>query len=303
MVMKIILAKPRGFCGGVDRAIGVVEKALEKFGAPLYVRHQIVHNDHVVKDFEGKGVVFVEDLSSVPAGSVVVLSAHGSAPTVFDEAKERELKVIDATCPLVTKVHDEAMRFHNEGYSIVLIGHKGHQEVVGTMGYAPMQIVESVSAVANVEGSKIAVLTQTTLSVDDTAKIISALHDRFLDLVGSKNICYATTNRQGAVKELARQCGLVLVVGSVNSSNSNRLVETAKKNGCNAYLINDKTEIDNSWFSGVEVLGLTSGASVPDSLVQEVVEFVKELDPGVFVETLNYVEENVHFSMPEELSD
>jgi len=305
MVSKIILPKPRGFCAGVDRAIEAVEKTLELFGKPVYVRHEIVHNQHVVKDLEKKGAVFVEELKDVPKGCVVVFSAHGVAPQVKKEAEQLGLKAIDATCPLVTKVHLEAIRFHRDGYKIILIGHKGHQEVIGTMGEAPMVLVESVEDVEKLnlkKFDKAVYLTQTTLSVDETKDIIKTLRKKFpqIEEPPKEDICYATTNRQEAVKQLAKKADLILVVGAFNSSNSNRMVEVAKACGVPAFLVPDKSHIKKEWFD-VDVLGLTSGASAPETLVNQIVEYVKELYPKVKVEEADYVKEEMFFPLPREL--
>lgn len=303
---KILLAAPRGFCAGVDRAIEIVEKALEIFGKPVYMRHQIVHNEHVVSRLEDLGAIFVEELHEIPDGSTVILSAHGVSPQVREEAKERGFRVIDATCPLVTKVHFEAIAFHKKGFEIILIGHKGHQEVVGTMGEAPMYLVETAEDVAHLEvknPEKVACLTQTTLSIDDTAEIMTALRAKFPNLTfpPKEDICYATTNRQNAVKAMAEKTDLVLVVGSVNSSNSNRLVDTAKRYGVDSYLIPDAGSIQDHWLTGVEVMGLTSGASVPDNLVQEVIAKIREISPDLVVEEFLHTKEDVEFRLPYEL--
>lgn len=307
MLERIILASPRGFCAGVERAIEVVEKALEIYGKPIYVKHQIVHNEYVVRSLQEKGAIFVEELQKVPRESYVIFSAHGVSPATRDEAQRRALKVIDATCPLVTKVHLEALRYQKDGYSIVLVGHLGHQEVNGTMGVAPMVLVERGEDVAKVEAEdsgKVACLTQTTLSMDDTVEIIKALRKRFPKMVTppSSDICYATQNRQNAVKELAKRCGLVLVVGSEMSSNSKRLVETAVQVGTPAYLIPDKNAIQASWLKDIRVAGVTSGASVPDILVDEVIGRLKETSANeVAVELLEVLKEDVEFSLPKEV--
>ncbi|MDP7323424.1 MAG: 4-hydroxy-3-methylbut-2-enyl diphosphate reductase [Candidatus Woesearchaeota archaeon] len=305
MVEKIILAKPRGYCAGVDRAIVTVENALEKFGKPVYVRHQIVHNHYVVAGLEKKGAIFIEELKEVPRGSVLVLSAHGSDPKIVDEAK-KQFTVIDAVCPLVTKVHLEARRFADKEYSLILIGHKGHQEVIGTMGEAPMQLVESVEDAQNVDvenPEKVLYLTQTTLSVDDSGKIIDVLKKRFPSIQAppKEDICYATTNRQSAVKELAEGCELILIVGSENSSNSNRLVETARYAGVESYLVPDKKMLVDKWLDGKKVIGISSGASVPDILVHQVIEKIKGKYPELAVEDVEVVKEDMAFSLPEQV--
>lgn len=298
MVKKILLANPRGFCAGAERAINVVEKALEIYGKPVYIRHQIVHNEYVVKSLENKGAITVEKLSEVPKGGVVVFSAHGVAPSVKTEAREMGLKTIDATCPLVAKVHLEAQRFAKEGYSIILIGHKGHQEVIGTMAYAEMELVGSVEDVAKLKKvDKIAYLTQTTLSMDDAKEIIDALKKKMPHIVSpaKEDICYATQNRQNIVKELAKEADVILVVGSETSSNSKRLVETAKKCGVKSYLVPDKSAIKKEKLSGV--IGITSGASVPEIFVQEIVDYL-----DVPVMNIGFVKEDIHFKLPKELS-
>ena len=307
MVDKIILASPRGFCAGVDRAIDIVEKALEINGAPIYVRHEIVHNQFVVKELEDKGVIFIEELKDVPDNNLVIFSAHGIPPVVREEAKARGLKTIDATCPLVTKVHFEALRYAKENCSIVLIGHKGHQEVIGTMGVTPMTLIETVEDVENLKienPEKVAVLTQTTLSMDDTSDIVEALKQKFPDVksLPKQDICYATQNRQNAVKEMAKQAELILVVGSTNSSNSVRLVETAKKSGAQSYLIPDPDTFDAHWFANIATVGVTSGASVPDELVFRLIGNIeKKLNKKIAVEKLEIVKENVDFGLPEEV--
>ena len=303
--MKIYLAAPRGFCAGVDRAIDVVEKALEIYGKPVYVRHQIVHNEHVISTLEQKGAVFVEDINDIPKGSVVIFSAHGIPPEVREEAKRRDLKSIDATCPLVTKVHLEAVRFHKQGYHIILIGKQGHQEVVGTMGHAPMDLVTSVADVAHLDGSweKIACLTQTTLSVDDAAIIKQALVQKYpqIQFPPLDDICYATTNRQEAVKDIAQHVDLLLVVGGTMSSNSQKLVDTAIAQGVRSYLIQSKDDIQEGWFDGVSSIGISSGASTPDNLVEDLLSFLKQKFDNVEVETIRVAEEEITFRMPREL--
>ncbi len=306
-IEKVLLAAPRGYCAGVDRAVETVEEALARFGAPIYVRKQIVHNIHVVRDLEGKGAIFVEELDEVPAGANVVLSAHGVAPEVYRDARERSLRVIDATCPLVTKVHNEAKKFARQGYDIVLIGHEGHEEVVGTMGEAPSSITligspEEAEKLELEGGERVAYLSQTTLSVDETNDVIDVLRKRFPVIQGPprEDICYATQNRQQAVKAIAPKSDVVLVIGSDNSSNSNRLAEVARSFGAKAYLIDDETEIESDWFEGARTVGVTSGASAPEWLVDRVVGYFR--DRGVTdVETVTVVEEDVHFALPKEL--
>jgi 4-hydroxy-3-methylbut-2-enyl diphosphate reductase len=305
---KLLLAKPRGFCAGVDRAIDVVQTALELFEAPVYVRHEIVHNKHVIQALAAKGAVFVEDIEQVPAGAVVIFSAHGVSPEVRATAKAKHLRVIDATCPLVTKVHMEALRFAKEGRSIILVGHAGHDEIVGTMGEAPecTQLVSSVEEAEKVQVSdpeRVAVTTQTTLGVDDTREIIEVLRRRFPKLLSpaSDDICYATQNRQGAVKLLAKQVEVILVLGSENSSNSRRLREVAEMAGARAYLIEDASRIDPAWLENVQCVGITAGASAPEHLVQGVVAYFR--NRGVEqVEEIEPVEEKVTFTPPPELA-
>jgi 4-hydroxy-3-methylbut-2-enyl diphosphate reductase len=305
---RVLLAKPRGYCAGVDRAVITVEKALELYGAPVYVRKQIVHNRHVVETLEKRGAIFVEETDEVPEGAIVVFSAHGVAPVVHQEAKQRELKAIDATCPLVTKVHAEARRFAREDYDILLIGHEGHEEVVGTTGEAPehIHLVDGPDDVANVtvrDPSRVVWLSQTTLSVDETLETVDRLKERFPDLQAppSDDICYATQNRQLAVKDIAAQCELVLVIGSTNSSNSKRLVEVALDAGADAaYLIDFASEIDPAWLDGVTTVGLTSGASVPEVLVAEVLGWLAERGYGEVEEVLS-AHEKLIFSLPQEL--
>ena len=307
MVKKVLLASPRGYCAGVERAVETVEKALDLYGPPVYVRKQIVHNLHVVRDLEARGAVFVDEETEVPAGETVVFSAHGVAPSVHVNAEARRLNTIDATCPLVTKVHVQARRYAADGYTVVLIGHAGHEEVVGTMGEAPDAIV-LVESVADVDAlsfppeQKLAYVTQTTLSVDETGDVIAALRRRFPAIYAPKkeDICYATSNRQWAVKEMLGEIELLLVIGSRNSSNSNRLVETARAGGVNAYLIDDETEIDERWTDGVEVVGVTSGASAPEKLVERVCEWFRAR--GVTeIEPYRLVNEDVEFRLPVEL--
>jgi 4-hydroxy-3-methylbut-2-enyl diphosphate reductase len=304
----VLLASPRGYCAGVDRAVQTVELALERYGAPVYVRKQIVHNSHVVARLEGLGAIFVEETDEVPAGAVVVFSAHGVAPTVHQEAAALGLRTIDATCPLVTKVHAEARRFDREDYDILLIGHEGHEEVVGTTGEAPerVHLVDGPEAVDGIEvrdPAKVAWLSQTTLSVDETMQTVAALRRRFPLLVDppSDDICYATQNRQVAVKEIAAESQLVLVVGSANSSNSVRLVEVAKDAGAAAaYLVDDVTHIDPQWLDGVTTVGVTSGASVPESLVSSVLGWLGERGYAD-VQQVTSAEERLTFALPHEL--
>ncbi len=300
----MILAAPRGYCAGVERAVETVEQALEARGAPVYVRKQIVHNLHVVRDLERKGAVFVDDETEVPEGALVVLSAHGVAPTVYANAEARGLSVIDATCPLVTKVHLEARRFAREGQTILLIGHEGHEEVVGTSGQAPDRVIlvgspEEARTVEVPDPSNVSYLTQTTLSVDETNEIIAVLRSRFpaIQAPPKDDICYATQNRQDAVKALARQADVVLVIGSVNSSNSNRLAEVAKEAGTPAFLVDDETEVLPEWLAGAEVVGVTSGASAPEWLVDRMIEFLRS-GGATEVEELRLTDEDVRFSKP-----
>jgi 4-hydroxy-3-methylbut-2-en-1-yl diphosphate reductase len=300
----ILLASPRGYCAGVDRAVQTVERALELYGAPVYVRKEIVHNKHVVEELRDRGAIFVETETEVPEGATVVFSAHGVAPSVHVGAAERQLRTIDATCPLVTKVHVEAKKFAAQGYTIVLIGHAGHEEVEGTMGEAPDQIVlvqdeDEVDQLEVADPTRIAYISQTTLSVDETQTIIVRLRERFPQIVGPRtdDICYATTNRQTAVKQLARESDLVLVVGSRNSSNSNRLVEVAREYGAASYLIDNETEVAEEWLDGVRVLGITSGASAPEGLVSELVERFRRRG-SVDVRELEVVSEDVRFMLP-----
>jgi len=298
----VLLAAPRGYCAGVERAVEAVERALVKHGAPVYVRKQIVHNLHVVRDLEAKGAIFVEEEADVPEGAVVVLSAHGVAPEVYRNAGARHLTVLDATCPLVTKVHLEARRFAGEGRWIVLIGHAGHEEVVGTTGQAPVRtiLVESVEDARTVEvpdPDGLSYLTQTTLSVDETNQIIEVLRERFPNIQAPprEDICYATQNRQDAVKEVARRSDVVLVIGSDNSSNSNRLAEVAREQGTPAYLVDDETEVNPAWLEGADVVGLTSGASAPEWLVDRVLAYLAATG-AIEVEEVRLTEEHLRFS-------
>ncbi len=305
---RVLLAKPRGYCAGVDRAVQTVEKALERYGAPVYVRKQIVHNTHVVRELEQRGAIFVEEAEEVPEGAVVVLSAHGVAPQVREEAAKRGLHTIDATCPLVTKVHSEAKRFAAQDYDILLIGHEGHEEVIGTTGEAPARIhlVDGPEGGADIEirdPAKVAWLSQTTLSVDETNETVAALRERFPMLLDppSDDICYATQNRQAAVKRIAAEAGLIIVVGSRNSSNSVRLVEVALDAGAAAaYLVDDASGIDPAWLEGIVTVGVTSGASVPEDLVSGVVGWLAEQGFST-VEEVEAVPERMVFALPHEL--
>ena len=305
---RVLLAKPRGYCAGVDRAVQAVEMTLERFGAPVYVRKQIVHNTHVVRALEQRGAIFVEETEEVPEGAVVVFSAHGVAPQVHQEAKERGLRTIDATCPLVTKVHNEARRFAAQDYDILLIGHEGHEEVIGTTGEAPARIhlVDGPAGSESVQvrdRAKVAWLSQTTLSVDETSQTVAALRDRFPQLLDppSDDICYATQNRQAAVKEIAADSDLVIVVGSRNSSNSVRLVEVALDSGAKAaYLVDDASGVVETWLAGVSTVGVTSGASVPEDLVSGVLARLAESGFDA-VEEVEAVHESMHFALPHEL--
>jgi 4-hydroxy-3-methylbut-2-enyl diphosphate reductase len=304
MTKTIMLANPRGFCAGVDRAIAIVERAIERFGAPIYVRHEVVHNRFVVEELAHKGAIFIEDLEDVPNGATLVYSAHGVPLSVRRQAEERGLNVFDATCPLVTKVHVEVKRMHKAGMEIVMIGHAGHPEVEGTMGQVPdsMYLVESVGDVARLEvqhPEALAYVSQTTLSVDETRDIIAALQARFPQIASPRkdDICYATQNRQDAVKRLAASCDLVIVVGSPNSSNSNRLREVASIKGVEAYMVDNATELNKVWFSGKNCIGVTAGASAPEVLVQAVIQRIREL--GEFaIRELEGVEENTTFALP-----
>jgi 4-hydroxy-3-methylbut-2-enyl diphosphate reductase len=309
--VRILLASPRGFCAGVDRAIEIVERALARFGPPVYVRHEIVHNRHVVDALRAKGAVFVEDPAEVPTGSLLVYSAHGVSPAVREAAAAQGLRTIDATCPLVTKVHVEAQRFARAGDEIVLIGHAGHVEVEGTMGHAPerIRLVETPADVARLEvadPTRLAVLTQTTLSVDDTRDVMEALRVRFpaIRLPRKDDICYATQNRQNAVKELVERAKLVLVVGAPESSNSNRLVEIARKAGATAHLVQTADEIEPAWLAGVDCVGVTAGASAPEILVEQVVERLRALAGGdAALESMPVIDEGVVFQLPAELRE
>ncbi len=307
VVKRVLLASPRGYCAGVERAVETVELALEHYGAPIYVRKQIVHNAHVVRDLEERGAVFVESEEEAPEGSTIVFSAHGVAPSVHVGAARRRLQTIDATCPLVTKVHVQARRYAAEGYTVVLVGHAGHEEVVGTMGEAPesMVLVESVAQAEAVDldaEAKVAYVTQTTLSVDETAEIIGTLRRRYPHIRAPRreDICYATSNRQWAVKELLAVVDLLLVIGSQNSSNSNRLVDVARAAGVAAQLIDDETEIREGWLQGVEVVGITSGASAPEKLVTRVCDWFRARGVSA-IEQFRSVDEDVTFRLPVEL--
>jgi 4-hydroxy-3-methylbut-2-enyl diphosphate reductase len=304
---KVLLAAPRGYCAGVDRAVQTVERALDLYEGPIYVRKQIVHNKHVVEELEKRGAIFVEEETEVPEGETVVFSAHGVAPSVHKNASARDLRTIDATCPLVTKVHVEARKFAAEGYTVVLIGHEGHEEVEGTTGEAPKNIVlvqteEDVERLEVDDPDKVAYITQTTLAVDETLGLIRRLRAKFPNITGPKtdDICYATQNRQDAVKQLAPRCDLVLVIGSRNSSNSNRLVEVAQEHGARSHLIDNETEVRGEWLEGVETVGITSGASAPEELVQRLVSFFRDRGAEEVVE-LEVSQEDVRFMMPREI--
>jgi 4-hydroxy-3-methylbut-2-enyl diphosphate reductase len=304
---RVLLLKPRGFCAGVVRAIDVVQIALETFGAPIYVRKEIVHNSYVVTDLAKKGAIFVNELDEVPAGARVIYSAHGVSPAVRDHARERGLKVIDATCPLVTKVHLEAIKFSRQGYALVLVGHRDHEEVEGTQGEAPdvthvVSTVEEVEALVIPDPNKVAYLTQTTLSLDEARYMIDALKRKFPNIAGphAQDICYATENRQVAVKNVAHEADMVLVVGSKNSSNSNRLVEVSKNLHTNSYLIDSAEAIQPEWLSGVNTVAVTAGASAPEVLVQHVVDYLQHMGYGT-VDEVEVMPENVRFGLPPEI--
>ena len=308
--MKIILANPRGFCAGVDRAISIVELALEIYGAPIYVRHEVVHNRFVVNGLRDRGAIFVEELSEVPDGAIVIFSAHGVSQAVRQEAKDRNLKVFDATCPLVTKVHMQVARASRKGTKAILIGHKGHPEVEGTMGQYSNEdggifLIEKVEDIARLpmqENDDLTFMTQTTLSLDDTAETIAALKEKYPAIQGphKNDICYATTNRQEAVRELAKLSDLVLVVGSKNSSNSNRLAELASRMGVKSQLLDDPSDIQDDWFNDVKTIGITAGASAPEELVQSIISRLKEFGVNT-IEELQGLEENMFFEVPKEL--
>ena len=306
--MRVVLAQPRGFCAGVVRAIDIVERALQKFGEPVFVRHEIVHNQHVVQSLKQKGARFVEGLDEIPDGAVTVFSAHGVAESVIREAEARSLPVIDATCPLVSKVHSQAKHYVAQGRTLILIGHKGHPEVDGTMGQvqSPVYLVSSREQVEQLEipnDTPVAYVTQTTLSIDDTRNIIGALVARFTDVQGphTSDICYATQNRQSAVRELCRVADIVLVVGSRNSSNSNRLREIGEEEGIPTYLIADAAALDRSWFEGKDVVGVTAGASAPEELVLDVIAALRAIDGELQVSQMEGLEEHVEFRLPPEL--
>ncbi len=306
-VAKIYLASPRGFCAGVSRAIDIVDVVLKKHGKPIYVRHHIVHNDHVIKGFEKRGVIFIERIEEVPQGSVIVFSAHGSSPELYNLAKERNLTVYDATCPLVTKVHLEAKRYASEGYYIAYIGHKNHPEATGVMGEVPKDSIMLIDSLRDVNNLKVSaskrmiVLTQTTLSVDDTKLIVNEIRKKYpyAILPPAFDICYATQNRQNAVKELARKAQIIFVVGSKTSSNSNKLRETAVKQGIEAHLINGKTEIDPKWLERKSIVGVTAGASAPDELISEVINYLSNKE--TVVEEITTIKESIIFPLPKNL--
>lgn len=302
--MKIILAQPRGFCAGVERAIEIVEEALLRFGPPVYVRHEIVHNPHVVDRLRAKGAIFVQETDEIPQGAITIFSAHGVAEAVEDHAKTRGLEIIDATCPLVSKVHTEGQRYTKMGLEIILIGHEGHPEIEGTLGRVPgkIHLISEVEDVADLQVSdpdKLAYITQTTLSVDDTREVIEALQRRFPAIIGpsTKDICYATQNRQAAVRDLSKHADVVLVIGAHNSSNSNRLRELAQEHGIPSYLIEDASKLNPEWLKGKKAVGITAGASAPEDLVQDLIEAIRKIEP-VEVELLDGVQENVKFRLP-----
>ncbi|HET6675222.1 MAG TPA: 4-hydroxy-3-methylbut-2-enyl diphosphate reductase [Nitrospiraceae bacterium] len=305
--MKIYLANPRGFCAGVDRAIDIVDLSLKKYGAPIYVRHEIVHSRHVVNSLRQKGAVFVEELNEVPEGSVVIFSAHGVAKSVWEEAQSRRLHVIDATCPLVIKVHNEVNRDYTQGYELILIGHAGHPEVIGTLGQIPdkFHLVSSVEDVEKLQvgTTNLSYVTQTTLSVDECRDIVGALNRRFPNIKGphQEDICYATQNRQNAVKTLSKLVDVILVIGSPNSSNSNRLRELGEHCGIRSFLIDSAADINPAWLINARAVGITAGASAPEVLVAEVVAYLKELGSCEEVEDLTVIEEDVEFLLPKEL--
>jgi 4-hydroxy-3-methylbut-2-enyl diphosphate reductase len=307
--IEVILAKPRGFCAGVERAIDIVEKALKKYGPPVYVRHEIVHNKYVVGDLQSKGAIFVDEISDIPPGAIAVFSAHGVSEQVENEARSRNLPVIDATCPLVKKVHKEAQRSEEKGYSIILIGHEGHPEVEGTSGRVKSEVmlVQNVADIAKIQvadESKLAYVTQTTLSVDDTREVIEALKLRFPQIEGPelRDICYATQNRQSAVRELAQQVDLILVIGSKNSSNSNRLRDLGEEMGKPSYLINGAEDIEPKWLENIARLGITAGASAPEILLEKVIDRLRGL-ANINIKTMEGVNENVKFKLPPELDE
>jgi 4-hydroxy-3-methylbut-2-enyl diphosphate reductase len=306
--MRVVLAQPRGFCAGVVRAIDIVERALEKFGEPVYVRHEIVHNKYVVETLKNKGARFVEELDEVPDGAVTIFSAHGVPQTVVKVAEARQLPILDATCPLVSKVHSQGKRYVGAGRTLILIGHAGHPEVEGTMGQvgAPVHLVQSeadVDALTIANDTPVAYVTQTTLSIDDTRGVIAALKRRFSDIVGPEttDICYATQNRQQAVRELCRVADVILVVGAKNSSNSNRLCEIGKEAGKPSYLINDGDELDPEWVKGKDTIGITAGASAPEKLVEHVIDALRAINPDTTVEQMDGKKEHIEFRLPPEL--
>ena len=307
VIRKVVIPQPRGYCAGVEMAVETVERTLQRHGAPVYVFHEIVHNQHVVQDFTRRGVRFVQSIDEVPRGAKLVLSAHGVSPAVWQKAKEQQVEiVIDATCPLVDKVHREVRKFATQGYWIILIGHESHDEIIGTSGEAPERIrivadVADARAVDIPDPDKVIVLTQTTLSVDDTREVIDVLKERFPRMItpAKEDICYATQNRQDAIKQLAGEVELILVIGSRNSENSNQLCKVARAHGTTAYLIDDHHAIDSSWLAGVERIGITSGASAPERLVQETADFFKQ--QGAEITYLGFSEENIHFALPPEL--
>jgi 4-hydroxy-3-methylbut-2-en-1-yl diphosphate reductase len=306
--MRVVLAQPRGFCAGVVRAIDIVERALEKYGQPVYVRHEIVHNRHVVETLKSKGARFVEELDEVPDGAVTVFSAHGVSQTVVKEAEGRNLPVLDATCPLVSKVHSQGKRYVGSGRTLILIGHAGHPEVEGTMGQvgAPVHLVQSeqdVTALPVPADTPVAYVTQTTLSIDDTRNVIAALKRRFTDIVGPEttDICYATQNRQQAVRELCRIADVIIVVGAKNSSNSNRLCEIGKEEGVPSYLINDGSELNPEWVADKKTIGITAGASAPEALVEHVIDALRAISPNIDVTQMDGKKEHIEFRLPAEL--
>lgn len=307
--MEVILSQPRGFCAGVERAIEIVERALKKFGAPIYVRHEIVHNKFVVEDLKAKGVIFVDELDKIPEGAVTIFSAHGVSEQIENQAANRNLPVIDATCPLVTKVHREAQRNEKDNREIILIGHAGHPEVEGTSGRVKSEVilVETAEDVQNIkvkDPSKLAYVTQTTLSVDDTKQVIEALRKRFPEIKGPgvKDICYATQNRQNAVRELSKQVDVILVIGAENSSNSNRLRDLGEEVGTKSYLISGAEDIKLEWFRNVKSIGITAGASAPETLTEQVVDFLKK-NFVINVRLMDGIKENIHFKLPKEVQD
>jgi 4-hydroxy-3-methylbut-2-enyl diphosphate reductase len=300
--MEILLAEPRGYCAGVVRAVDIVELALTKIGAPIYVRHEIIHNQFVVNELKQKGAIFVEEIEEIPNDSTVIFSAHGVSPEVWTDAKIKNLNIIDATCPLVTKVHLEAIKYAKDGYTILLVGHKGHDEVIGTMGEAPDHtiLVEDIDHVESIKvrnPEKVVALTQTTLSISDTSDIINRLKQKFPQLITRNDICYATTNRQNALSSMTENVDLVLVVGAKNSSNSNRLKELASEDGIEAYLINGPEDLDDSWLIGKKTVGITSGASTPEVLVNRVLAKLKPKN----IKNIIFAEENVNFKLPKEV--